>query len=408
MSEQSSQMSVVQDHQAYLDGTHDFQIDIEHLVKSDLVRTILETVMLATNARFAAVARVTNDRWVACRSVDEVNFGIAEGDEIEIQSTFCQTVRDTGDEVIFNNVATDKVYRDDPIAAKFGIVSYASVPIYRSDGSFFGTLCAIDTEPRDLGGLRAHAMLKMFANLIGRSLSAEERIEAQELELEHERKLGQIQEEFVAILGHDLRNPVAAFASGLRLLGKEPMPDKARSTLNLMRAPLHRMNELIDNLMLHAKSRLGGGINIRSTDDAPLAVAVTEVVDEIRAVAPERQVELDLRFDRPITCDASRIAQAVSNLLSNAMSHGAPGTPIKVVGECSAGQVIISVANQGQEIPAELRENLFRPFQRGRTSEGEGLGLGLHIASTIARAHGGVIAVDSNAAGTVFSVQLPG
>ena len=408
MSEQSSQMSVVQDHQAYLDGTHDFQIDIERLVKSDLVRTILETVMLATNARFAAVARVTNDRWVACRSVDEVNFGIAEGDEIEIQSTFCQTVRDTGDEVIFNNVATDKVYRDDPIAAKFGIVSYASVPIYRSDGSFFGTLCAIDTEPRDLGGLRAHAMLKMFANLIGRSLSAEERIEAQELELEHERKLGQIQEEFVAILGHDLRNPVAAFASGLRLLGKEPMPDKARSTLNLMRAPLHRMNELIDNLMLHAKSRLGGGINIRSTEDAPLAVAVTEVVDEIRAVAPERQVELDLRFDRPITCDASRIAQAVSNLLSNAMSHGAPGTPIKVVGECSAGQVIISVANQGQEIPAELRETLFRPFQRGRTSEGEGLGLGLHIASTIARAHGGVIAVDSNAAGTVFSVQLPG
>ena len=72
----------MQDHAAFLAGRHDFQGDIERLAASDLVGTILETVMLATNMRFAGVARVTADRWVACRTIDEVRFGIAAGDEI--------------------------------------------------------------------------------------------------------------------------------------------------------------------------------------------------------------------------------------------------------------------------------------------------------------------------------------
>lgn len=128
--------AITQDHAAFLRGEHDFQADIGILANSDLVGTILETVMLATNMRFAAVARVTSDRWVACRTVDEVNFGLAEGDEIEIESTFCQSVRETSNKVLFNDAATDELYRGHPIAAQFGIVSYASIPIHRSDGSF--------------------------------------------------------------------------------------------------------------------------------------------------------------------------------------------------------------------------------------------------------------------------------
>ena len=228
MSDKKVRQTVIQDHAAYLAQEHDFQADIQTLAGSALVGTILESVMLATNMRFAAVGRVTADRWVACRTVDELSFGLAAGDEIEIQSTFCQTVRKTSKMVLFNDSATDEVYLNHPIAAKFGIVSYASIPIRRSDGSFFGTLCAIDTEPRDVKHPRAVAMLEMLADIIGQSLETEEQLEAHKLLVERERELARIQDEFVAVLGHDLRNPVAALYSGFRLLDKEPLTGRAK------------------------------------------------------------------------------------------------------------------------------------------------------------------------------------
>ncbi len=399
--------ATVQDHAAYLSGKHDFQADIQIVSGSDLIGTILETILLATNMRFAAVARVTAERWVACRTVDEVNFGLAEGDEIEIQSTFCQSVRATGQRVMFNDVATDDVYRGHPIATNFGIVSYASIPIYRSDGSFFGTLCAIDIEPREVKHPRVVAMLEMFASVISQGLETQEQLAAQELLIEKERELAQIQEEFVAVLGHDLRNPVAAFGAGLRQLEKEPQSARTETILPLMRSSLRRMNELIENIMMHAKSRLGGGIRISATPNAPLAEAITEVVEEFRIAAPEREIVLELDFNQPVHCDAARIAQAVSNLVSNAINHGTPGSVIKVQGTCAEGELAITVSNRGKAIPEELKSDLFRPFQRGRKAKSEGLGLGLFIASSIAHSHDGRIDVTSKDGTTAFTLKLP-
>ncbi|UYV36407.1 GAF domain-containing sensor histidine kinase [Rhodobacteraceae bacterium D3-12] len=322
MSDRSTPQAIIQDHAAYMNGTHEFQADIELLANSALIGTILETVMLATNMRFAAVARVTADRWVACRTVDEVNFGLEPGDEIEIQSTFCQSVRETSEKVMFNDTATDEVYQGHPIAAKFGIISYASIPIHRSDGTFFGTLCAIDTQPRDVKHPRAVAMLEIFADIIGQSLETEERLDAHEDMIAHERNLSRIQEEFVAVLGHDLRNPIAALDAGFRHLNREPLTEKAQTILPMMRSSLRRMNDLIENILLHAKARLGGGIRISSQVDAPLGKAITQVVEEVRAASPEREVELEMSIEQPVSCDAPRVAQAISNLLSNAVRYG--------------------------------------------------------------------------------------
>lgn len=396
----------LQDHSAFLAGTHDFQTDIELLAGSDFVATILETVMLATNMRFAGVARVTADRWVACRTIDEIKFGLAEGDEIPIDSTFCQNVRDTSEMVIFNDVATDPKYQGHPIAAALGITSTASVPIYRSDQSFFGTLCVIDTEPKDVKSPRAVAMLRMFADLIGSSLETEERLEAQEQLIEHERNLVQIQEEFVAILGHDLRNPVAALGAGLRQLDKEPVTNRGRELLVLMRASLHRMNELIDNMMLHAKSRLGSGIAVAAVPDAPLSEALQHVVNEIRFTTPEREILLNADLSKPVSCDPDRIGQAVSNLISNAITHGAPGSPVQVSVRSCDKEICIEVENEGDPIPPELQKNLFQPFRRGNEAS-EGLGLGLHIASSIAKAHSGRLSVSSEGTTTCFRLELP-
>jgi signal transduction histidine kinase len=405
--DETNMRAIIQDHEAYLAGAHDFQSDIEMLAASETVGTLLETVMLATDMRFAAVARVTTDRWVACRTVDEVNFGLSEGDEIGIDQTFCQSVRETSEKVMFNDVATDDVYRNHPIAAQFGIVSYASIPIFRSNGSFFGTLCAIDTEPRDVKHPRVVAMLEMFADIIGRSLETEERLEAQERLVEHERQMAAVQEEFVAVLGHDLRNSVAALNAGVRQLDKEPLSDKARKILPLMGTSIHRMSELIDNIMLHAKSRLGGGIRISATPDAGLQDALNHVVEEVRAAAPDHKITVDLDFDRPVSCDAARVAQAVSNLLSNAVRYADDGSEVAVRGRVSGAEAVISVANRGAPIPESLKQKLFQPYQRGDQTKGEGLGLGLHIASSIAVAHSGQIDVTCDDGLTTFAFRLP-
>ena len=407
MDDETNMRAIIQDHEAYLAGAHDFQSDIEMLAASETVGTLLETVMLATDMRFAAVARVTTDRWVACRTVDEVNFGLSEGDEIGIDQTFCQSVRETSEKVMFNDVATDDVYRNHPIAAQFGIVSYASIPIFRSNGSFFGTLCAIDTEPRDVKHPRVVAMLEMFADIIGRSLETYERLEAQERLVEHERQMAAVQEEFVAVLGHDLRNSVAALNAGVRQLDKEPLSDKARKILPLMGSSIHRMSELIDNIMLHAKSRLGGGIRISATPDAGLEDALNHVVEEVRAAAPDHKITVDLDFDRPVSCDAARVAQAVSNLLSNAVRYADDGSEVAVHGRVSEAEAVISVANRGAPIPESLKQKLFQPYQRGDQTKGEGLGLGLHIASSIAVAHSGQIDVTCDDGLTTFAFRLP-
>jgi signal transduction histidine kinase len=405
--DETNMRAIIQDHEAYLAGAHDFQSDIEMLAASETVGTLLETVMLATDMRFAAVARVTTDRWVACRTVDEVNFGLSEGDEIGIDQTFCQSVRETSEKVMFNDVATDDVFRNHPIAAQFGIVSYASIPIFRSNGSFFGTLCAIDTEPRDVKHPRVVAMLEMFADIIGRSLETEERLEAQERLVEHERQMAAVQEEFVAVLGHDLRNSVAALNAGVRQLDKEPLSDKARKILPLMGSSIHRMSELIDNIMLHAKSRLGGGIRISATPDAALEEALNHVIEEVRAAAPDHEISVDLNFDRPVSCDAARVAQAVSNLLSNAVRYADEGSEIAVRGSVTDAEAEISVANRGAPIPDGLKEKLFQPYQRGDQTKVEGLGLGLHIASSIAVAHSGRIDVACEGGVTTFAFRLP-
>ena len=407
MDDETNMRAIIQDHEAYLAGAHDFQSDIEMLAASETVGTLLETVMLATDMRFAAVARVTTDRWVACRTVDEVNFGLSEGDEIGIDQTFCQSVRETSEKVMFNDVATDDVYRNHPIAAQFGIVSYASIPIFRSNGSFFGTLCAIDTEPRDVKHPRVVAMLEMFADIIGRSLETEERLEAQERLVEHERQMAAVQEEFVAVLGHDLRNSVAALNAGVRQLDKEPLSDKARKILPLMGSSIHRMSELIDNIMLHAKSRLGGGIRISATPDAGLEDALNHVVEEVRAAAPDHKITVDLDFDRPVSCDAARVAQAVSNLLSNAVRYADDGSEVTVRGRVSEAEAVISVSNRGTPIPESLKQKLFQPYQRGDQTKGEGLGLGLYIASSIAVAHSGQIDVTCDDGLTTFAFRLP-
>lgn len=132
-------------------------------------------------------------------------------------------------------------------------------------------------------------------------------------------------------------------------------------------------------------------------------------MDEVRAAHPTRTIDVVVRGDCRGTWDPDRLGQAVSNLVGNAVTHGTPGTPVRV--ELAGGEeVVMTVHNESAPIPPETLATLFDPFRRGATSSRRapgGLGLGFYITDQVVRAHGGSVVAESDAAGTRFRVNLP-
>ncbi|MBY6067743.1 PAS domain-containing sensor histidine kinase [Leisingera aquaemixtae] len=215
-------------------------------------------------------------------------------------------------------------------------------------------------------------------------------------------------EQFIAVLGHDLRNPLSAVGAALRLLENEPQSAKALEILALGRQSVTRMSALINDILDFARSRLGDGIEIARSREAPLLPVLQQTVEEIRLANPDTPLQEDYSFADPLDCDPSRIAQLVSNLLANAVTHGTPGKPVQVSARDESGEFVLSVANEGTPIPPDTVALLFEPFTRAETRESQnGLGLGLFIAQQIAKGHGGLLSVQSDERLTVFSLRVP-
>lgn len=140
--------------------------------QDDHIRAILAEIARITHTGFVAVARVTEDRWIACQVSDEIEFGIKPGDELKIETTICKEIRECGSAVVIDHVDADPEWRNHPVPALYGFQSYASFPIVLNDGSFYGTLCAIDREPRALSARTMVAVLEKQAGRIAGILSS--------------------------------------------------------------------------------------------------------------------------------------------------------------------------------------------------------------------------------------------
>jgi signal transduction histidine kinase len=368
------------------------------------VPRILEVVCRSTGMGFAAVARVTEQRWICCAVRDEIAFGLTPGGELEVETTICHEIRQSGEAVIIDSVADDMAFCGHHTPAQYGFQSYISMPIVLADGSFFGTLCAIDPRPARLNTPQTIGMFKLFAELIATHLDAARRVAASEARLLGERETSELREQFIAVLGHDLRNPLASISAGTNLLvrgSKDSAP-----ILALMQQSVARMSALIDNLLDFARGRLGGGIALNRAVQ-PLEQVLDHGIAELRASFPANRIESYLDLPQPVHCDSGRIAQLLSNLLGNALIHGTADSPVRVHASTREGLFELSVANNGQPIPPEAIKRLFQPFYRVSDDARQGLGLGLYIASEIARAHGGALEATSSAEETRFTFRMP-
>ncbi len=289
----------------------------------------------------------------------------------------------------------------------YGFQSYISMPIRRANGAFFGTLCAIDPRPARLKTPETVGMFKLFADLIGFHLDAQERLTNSEAALLGERQAADLREQFIAVLGHDLRNPLASIEAGARLLRKAPLDEQAAAIVGLIQNSARRMAGLIDNELDLARGRLGGGLVLDRNADEPLGPALEQVIAELRAAWPDRVIDAEIDLPGPVHCDRARIAQLLSNLLSNALTHGAADRPVAVRASTRAGLFELAVANAGDPIPPATIERLFQPFFRASArAPHQGLGLGLYIASEVARAHGGTLDVTSTPEETRFTLRM--
>jgi signal transduction histidine kinase len=208
-----------------------------------------------------------------------------------------------------------------------------------------------------------------------------------------------------------LRNPLAAISMSAGLLGKKgELSDSQKRMVQRINQATERAARMIRDLLDFTKARLGGGIALHR-QPTDLKDVVHQVVDEVLVAYPGRHVELDVAAELKGEWDPDRIAQVLSNLLSNALTYSPPEAPVRMSACVQGEQVLLSIFNGGTPIPAELLPRLFEPMTRGVLKEGQSsrsIGLGLYIVRDIVCGHGGGVEVVSSADhGTTFTVRLP-
>ncbi len=222
--------------------------------------------------------------------------------------------------------------------------------------------------------------------------------------------IGVSKDRFLAILGHDLRTPLGAILmSASFLLETGEFPEPQRTLVTRIASSARRMGQMVSDLLDFTNTQFGDGIPITRAD-MDVAQLVRDVVAEVASLYPKTAVQVELTGDLRGQWDGARLTQALTNLINNAVQHGAEDAPVHLAAQGTASEVTISVRNEGSVIPEERLGTLFQAGTQGASARaGDGhLGLGLYIVERIVAAHGGSIDVrSSQTERTTFTIHLP-
>lgn len=225
--------------------------------------------------------------------------------------------------------------------------------------------------------------------------------------LANERETSALREQFIAVLGHDLRNPLNAISLAAAILQRSKDESDRTQMVETINSSVSRMQLLINDIMDFARGQLGAGLTLE-LEEVDIKPILFHLMKELTVGGPDQQINLDIAVAGPIKCDPGRLSQMVSNIVANAVTHGAAKAPIQIKASLKDGFFTLSVANEGEPIPPNVLERLFEPFVRNQDRPSkQGLGLGLFIASQIARAHGGTLTASSVEGETCFTFVMP-
>jgi signal transduction histidine kinase len=375
----------------------------------EAVPTLLSVLCESTGMHFAAVVQVTGGSWIACAVQDDAHRHVRPGDDLAVDAGLRFESLATHAPIIIEHASIDPHYRAHPVSSLCQIESFLSVPIVLGNNQHFGILCAFDSHPAKVSQSHIVSMFTRFAALIASQIDSQLRQDREHAALLDERAAAELREQFIAILGHDLRNPLHAVFAGADLLARTLAYPAHAEIASRIKTNAGRMSLLIDDVLDFARGRLGGGIGLELTEVENINIGLATVIQELRDAQPGCEILSDIRVTGSVRCDLGRLQQLASNLVANALTHGLPHSPIKITARADEHDLILEVWNAGEPIPSESINKIFEPFWRHSISTGRnGLGLGLHICSQIVRAHEGRISVISTREdGTQFTARLP-
>lgn len=412
-----------------------------------MVPHLLNVICQTTGMGFAAIARVTEDKWIACQVQDDIGFGLKSGGELEIRTTICNEIRDSGNGVIINHVSLDNDFKNHHTPAKYGFQSYISMPIFRKNGSFFGTLCAIDPNPRDLKKPEIIDLFNLFADLISFHLEAEEqldqtlqnlksqqnfneRLEAKikerttELEEKNEMlvKTNKELQEFNYISSHDLQEPlrkIQTFISRIQLSEADNSFDTNSSYLNKISDSVQRMRLLINDLLSYSQT----DESRKKFELVDLENILSEVINDLKEEIHHKSADVQIGKMGKVKAIPFQVTQLFYNLIGNSIKYASDKRPLKITvstaivdGKDSKNTLAenieycqIRISDNGIGFDNKYKDKIFGLFQRLHSkSEYTGTGVGLSIVKKIVENHRGFIEASGTLdKGAEFSIYIP-
>lgn len=428
-----------------------FKQDIINIENISIVPNLLNVICQTTGMGFAAIARVTEDRWITCSVQDNVLFGLKPGDELKIKTTICDEIRQNPKPVIIDNVSEDKDYHDHHTPAMYKLQSYISVPIIRQDGSFFGTLCAIDPKPNSLKEFKVREMFNLFAELISFHLSAIEQTlaskkvleekthllektqveknEAERLNSDFKKKLIEKNlslekmnselEAFNYISSHDLQEPlrkIQLFTDTIEREEVDNLSEKGKTAFHKIKTSAYRMQNLINDLLIYSKTKFDD----RKFEVKDLNNIARDVIEDLSDEFENKNVVFDIQELGKLSVIEFQFRQLLYNLISNSLKFASPDRNliITVSAEITNGQLDklspltkyykITISDNGIGFDQLYNERIFGLFQALHTKPLKSTGIGLTIVKRIVENHNGFIKAEGVLnQGAKFDIFIP-
>ena len=355
---------------------------------------------------FSAIALVAKDRWITCTANENNPLNLKPGGELKLEKASGVEFEKTA----FNDLKNGRaILLKHQVPKRYDFKSLVSVPVYRQDGIFFGILFAMDAKSNQVNIPEINGMFHLFANLISFHLQEVGKMRAANAKIKDDLNNSKLRDQIIAILGHDLKNPIATMRMSSDILLKFAKEELVQRQAKMIKSSSFRMEGLIDNILDYAREQMGEGINpLKKTDPKSLEKALEQVIKELRTISPDRQINVNIDFNKDINGDENRISQLFSNLLTYADIHGHDNEPIEANVITGNGEFHMSVRNFRNKISNEEMAEIFQPFYHiDSNPEKIGLNLGLYISSEIAKAHNGSLTVISTDEQTEFTFKMP-